>query len=175
MRHGFERQVDALDQRLDDFARLRALNADYRPLLGGGGEPDLPFREFRLEIVLHHVENPRRAASRRRHMEAVFGNPPDHAIVINEAVLAAHDPVAAHADGEFLPRVGVHQFHELDGVRPHHLDLAEGGSIENAGRLAGGLAFAGNGCVHVLTGARKVPGAFPVADILEYCAMFLSP
>ena len=37
----------------------------------------------------------------------------------------------------------------------------------NADALAGGAALAQHGRVHVLAGARVVPGALPLADVLE--------
>ena len=55
----------------------------------------------------------RRAAGRRGDVEAVGRQPADDAVVVDEAVLAQHDAVAAAAGLELLPRVGVEQFHEL--------------------------------------------------------------
>ncbi len=88
MREGFVGNIDAFDQRRDDLARLRTLHGDDRPLFGHRGQPHLQMREFRLQIVFHVVENARRAAGRRRHMETIVGQTTDDAVVINEAVFA---------------------------------------------------------------------------------------
>ena len=159
----------------DDVARLRPLHGDHGPLLGDRGEPDVEMRELGLEVVLHVVHDARRAAGRRRDMETVGRQASDDAVVIDEAVLAQHDAVAAAARLELLPRVGVEQLHELRRVRADHLDLAERRGVEQAGSLAHGHAFAVDGGVHVLAGSREIPGAFPLADILEHRAIALPP
>ena len=134
----------------DDVARLRPLHGDDRPLLGDRGQPDVQMRELGLEVVLHVVHDARRAAGRRRHMEAVRRQPADHAVVIDEAVLAQHDAIAAAAGLQLLPGVGVEQLHEFRRVRPDHLDLAERRGVEQAGGLAHRHAFAVDRGMHVL-------------------------
>ena len=52
-------------------------------------------------------EHARRAASGRRHMEAVGRKARDHAVVHEEAGLAQHEAVAAAPDLELLEGVGV--------------------------------------------------------------------
>ena len=155
--------------------RLRPLHGDDRPLLRDRGQPDVEMRELGLEIILHHVHHAGRAAGRRCDMEAVRREAADDAVVIDETVLAQHDAVAAAADFELLPRVGVEKLHELRRVRADHLDLAERRGVEQAGRLAHRHAFAVDGGVHVLARPWEIPGAFPLADILEHGALALGP
>ena len=104
------RDVDALDQRRDHLARVRTLHGDDRPLLGGRGEPDLEVGELGLEIVLHVGEHARRAAGRRRHVEAVRREAADDAVVHDEAGFAQHEAIAAAAGLELRPGVGVERF-----------------------------------------------------------------
>ena len=108
-------------------------------------------------------------------MEAVGRQPADDAVVIDETVLAQHDAIAAAAGLQLLPRIGVEQFHEPGRIRPDHLDLAQRRGVEQAGRLADGDAFAVDGGVHVLAGLREIPGALPLADILEHGALGFGP
>ena len=116
-----------------------------------------------------------RTAGRRGDVEAVRRQPADDAVVIDEAVLAQHDAIAAAAGLELLPRVGVEQLHELRRVRADDLDLAERRGVEQAGRLAHRPAFAVDRRVHVLAGLREIPGALPLADILEHGAVRFRP
>ena len=108
-------------------------------------------------------------------MEAVAGEAADDAVVADEAVLAEQQAVAAAADPELGPGVGVHPLHEGDGVGADDLDLAEGRGVEDAERGAGGAALAGDGGVHVLARLREVPGAAPERDRLEDGAVGLGP
>ena len=112
VREGFVREVDALDKRREQLAGVRALERDDRPLLGGRGEPDLEVRPLGLEVVLHHVEDARGAAGGGGDVEAVRGQPADDAVVADEAVLAEQQAVAAAAEPELRPGVGVHPLHE---------------------------------------------------------------
>ena len=176
MRQRLIRHVDAFDQRRDDVARLRPLHRDDRPLLGDRGQPDIEMRELGLEIVLHVVHDARRAAGRRRHMEAVRRQPADDAVIIDEAVLAQHDAIAAAAGLQLLPRIGVEQFHELGRIRPDHLDLAQRRGVEQAGRLCAPSTHSRSTAACMSSPAlREIPGALPLADILEHGALRFGP
>ena len=175
VRHRLVRQVDVLDQRLDDLARVGALHGDHRPLLGNGGQPDVELRELGLEIVFHVVHDAGGAARRGGDVEAVGRQAADNAVIIDETVLAQHDAIAAAAGLELLPRVGVEQFHEFRGVGPDDLDLAERRGVEQAGRLAHRAAFSVDRGVHVLARPGEVPGALPLADVFEHGAVLLGP
>ncbi len=119
-------------KRRDDLARLRPLHGDHRPLLGGRGQPDRQMRELGLQIILHVVQHARRTAGRGGHMETILGQAPDDAVVIDEAVFARHDAVAAAAGLQRVPGVGIEEVQELRRIRPDDLDLAERRSIEHA-------------------------------------------
>src|SRR3546814_6092186 len=90
-------QVDALDQRLEQLLGVRAVERDDRPLRGRRRKPDLELRPLGLEIVLHHGEHARRTAGRGGDVEAIGGEPADHAVVADEAVFAQKQAVAATA------------------------------------------------------------------------------
>ena len=108
-------------------------------------------------------------------METVRRQPADDAVIIDEAVLAQHDAVAAAARLQLLPRIGVEQFHELGRIRPDHLDLAQRRGVEQAGLGAHRDAFAIDRRMHVFAGLREIPGALPLADILEHRTLRLGP
>ena len=132
VREGLGGDVEALDEGLEELAGVRALQRDRRPLLGGRGEPDLEVGPLGLQVVLHHVEDARGAAGGGGDVEAVGGEAADDAVVADEAVLAEEEAVAAAADAELGPGVGVHPLHEGDGVGADDLDLAEGRGVEDA-------------------------------------------
>ncbi len=132
-------------------------------------------RELGLEIILHVIHHAGRAARRGGDVEAVIREPSHHAVVVDEAVLPQHDPVAAAAGGKLLPRIGIEQFHKDRGVGSDYLDLAERRRIEDAGRLSHRATFPVDGSVHVLARAREIPGAFPLADVLEHGTVRLGP
>src|SRR3546814_7967794 len=98
---------------------------------------DLELRPLGLEIVLHHGEHARRTAGRGGDVEAIGGEPADHAVVADEAVFAQKQAVAATAGRQLGPGIGVHPVHEFCRIRPDDLDLAERGGVEYAERLPG--------------------------------------
>ena len=152
------------------------LSAIGRPLLGGRGEPDLEVGPLGLQVVLHHVEDARGAAGGGGDVEAVGGEPADDAVVADEAVLAEQEAVAAAADPELRPGVGVHPLHEGDGVGADDLDLAERRGVEDAERGAGRRGTRGRrrrACPR--PALREVPGAAPEGDRLEDGAVGLGP
>ena len=108
-------------------------------------------------------------------MEAVGRQSADDAVVHDEARLGQHQPVAATAGLELGPGIGVEPVHELGGVRPDHLDLAERGRIEDADGSAHRPAFAGDRLMHGLAGTRKVARPLPQPDILEDRAVLRRP
>ena len=70
-------------------------------------QPDLEVGELGLQIVLHLGEHARRAAGRGGDVEAVGREAADDAVVDDEAGFAQHQAVAAAADLELGPGVGV--------------------------------------------------------------------
>src|SRR5882757_1156282 len=94
MRHGRCAEIDAFDQGLEHSASARSLHGDHGPLLGGRGEPYLEVRPFGLTIVFHHGQHPRCAANNSDYMEAIVAQARDHAVVVDESVIAAEDSIA---------------------------------------------------------------------------------
>ncbi len=95
------------------------------------------------------------------------GNAAHDAVVHDETGLVQHQPVAAAADRKLRPAVRIEPVQELGRVGSHDLDLAESRGVKEARELARDPHFAVDGRVQVLAGLRKVPGAFPLTDILE--------
>ena len=120
-------------------------------------------------------EHPRRAAGRRRHMEAVGRDAGDNSVVHHEARLGQHQAVAAAADLEFLESVGVHALEKARRVGTDDLDLAERGAVEQADGGACGAALARDRLAHRFSGAWKIPRPLPQAHILERRAVGLGP
>ncbi len=128
-----------------------------------------------LEIVLHVREHARRAAGRRRHVEAVGFQACDDAVIHEETGLAQHEAIAAAPNLELPEGVGIHAFEKSRCVGAHDFDFAKRGGVEQSDASPGRAAFACDGVVHGFARAWKVPGAFPWADILERGAVFGRP
>ncbi len=94
-----------------------------------------------------------------------------HAVVEDHAVQRAHDAVAGRTRCEFLERVGVDAVQEFTGVLATDLDLAQGGGVHEADGIADCGALAEYRGVHVLAILRVVPGALPLSNVLEQCAL----
>ena len=93
-------------------------------------------------------EHARRAAGRRRHVEAIGLQARDHAVVHEETGFAQHEAVAAAPDLELLEGVGVHAFEKCRRVGADDLDLAERRSVEQADARPRRPAFARDRVVH---------------------------
>ena len=98
-----------------------------------------------------------------------------HAVVHDHAVLAQHQAIAALADLELGPGVGVHAVEELGRVLALDVDLAERRGVDHAERVAHRLDLAVDGVVHGFAGPRVIPGPLPLADVLEGRAVALVP
>ena len=152
------------------------LSAIDRPLLGGRGEPDLEVGPLGLEVVLHHVEDARGAAGRGGDVEAVGGEPADDAVVADEAVLAEQQAVAAAADAELGPGVGVHPLHEgrrRPGRRPRSCRASRRRRCRARRGWRGTRGRPRRACPR--RALREVPGAAPERDRLEDRAVGLGP
>ena len=165
MRHGG--QVDILQQRREQRARLGALHSDDGPLFGDRRQPDAQVGEFGLPIVLHVVQHGRGAARGGGDVEAVGCEPGDDAVVQHEAVLAQHKGIAAASDGQTGDIDRINQIEECRGIRANDFDLAERGGVEQTHGTAHGTAFARDGGGLRFAGARKAAGTLPGADVLE--------
>ena len=100
MRHGFVRDIDAVNQRRNDLARIRALHRNHRILLGGRGQRDFQVRELGLEIVFHMVQHARRTARCGGDVEAIFRDAAHHAVIHHKARFVEHQAIAATAHFE---------------------------------------------------------------------------
>ena len=156
-----------MDRGRKQGAGVRPYHRHRRPLLRDGRAPHPQVGPLGLRPLLHPVEYPRGVAGRRRHQEAVVGQPRDRAVVEHHAVDPAHDPVADGADGERGDDVGVEPVEELARVRADHLDLAQGGRVQDRDGGARRDAFAAYRLVHRLAVARVIAGPPPLADVLE--------
>ena len=107
--------------------------------------------------------------------ELVLAGAHDDAIVEQEAVLVAHQAVAAAARLQARHHVGVDQVEELARIRALDRDLAQGRGVEQADLLTRVEDFAGYGGVAVLALAAVAVGALPVADRLEVAAVIGVP
>ncbi len=162
-------------ERAEEPAGAWADQGDGRPLLGDGGAVDAQFGPLGLQPLLHPVQNGRRVAGGGGDQEALLGEPDDGAVVEDHAVRAAHHAVADRAGLQGAHHVGVEQIEEGCGVRPLHVDLAEGGGVHERDALAGGTALAQHGGLHVLAVLRVVPGPLPLTDVLEEGAVLGMP
>jgi hypothetical protein len=89
------RQVHVAAERLQHLARLGADDGDLRPLLGHVGGVDLPVPPLALQPVLHVPMDAVRPAGGGVAKERILVEPRHHAVIHEEAVLRAHQPVAA--------------------------------------------------------------------------------
>ena len=127
----------SVDQFRDQVARARPGKRDRRPLLGDRRGENLELRPFGLQPLLQPGEHARRTARRGAHEVVVFAEPRGDAIVEHHAVLAEHQAIAAAADRELGPGVGVDAVQEFGDVPALQVDLAEGRGIEHADRGGG--------------------------------------
>ena len=97
------------------------------------------------------------------------------AVVHHHAVLVEHQAIAAAADPELGPGVGVHPVEERHGVRSLDVDLAERRRVHDGHAVARGEALARHGGMEILAGLREVPGPLPLADVLEERAVLFVP
>src|SRR5262245_19090404 len=101
-------------------------------------------------------------------MEPVRGQARDHSVIQDEAILAEQDTVTQSFHRECGERVDVDAVEKFGGIGTHHLDLAEGRSIENTDSFTHGLALACDRRVHAFAAAWKIVRALPGPHILEY-------
>ena len=175
MREGLVIRIDVAGQARQQIAALRAVDGDGGVLLRDRGQIDLQIGPFGLQVILQMHQHLRGIAGGGGHQEPVLRQPYRHAIVEHHAVLAQHQPIARLADAQFQPGIGIDAIQELRRVWPLYLDLTEGGGIQDAYSGAGRLHLPVHGGVHVFSGFRIIPGAHPLADILELCAVRFVP
>ncbi len=133
-------------------------------------------RPLGLQVVLHQREDARRAAGRRRHVEAIVGHAGDHAVVVDEAVVAQQDAVARAPRRARLAKSLTYMRDRnvaASGPTTSILPSVEASNMPTA--RAHGAAFARHRRVHVFAGSREVARALPLADVLEHRAVPLAP
>mmetsp|Transcript_3644 Transcript_3644/g.6709 ORF Transcript_3644/g.6709 Transcript_3644/m.6709 type:complete len:267 (+) Transcript_3644:2167-2967(+) len=90
-----------------------------------------------------------------------------HAVIHQEAVLRAHQPVAAFARLQVAHHVGVQHVHQLARVRPLDDDLAKGRGIEQPERAARGIDLADHRVAMALACLREAVRTPPATDGLH--------
>ena len=104
-------------------------------------------------------------------MKVIVGKTRCYTVIEDHAVFVQHQPVAASADGELLPVVGVDHLQEPCAVSTLDVYFAECGCIEHTHTLTYCVALPLYSRVKILTLAWEVPGSFPVTDIFEHCVV----
>ena len=107
--------------------------------------------------------------------EALLAEPHHHAVVEQEPVLVAHQPVAAATDRQRRHHAGVEQVEELARIRPLHQELAERRGVQQPDPLAGVRDLPRHrrlGALAALPVAERPP---PVADRLPLRAVGVVP
>ncbi len=94
----FSTEINIRFKRLQDFPRVRPGDPDLRPLLGDVDDEDLEVEPFGLQPLLQPGVRPLRAARGGVAKELVLAEARHHAVVEQEPVLVAHQPVAAAPD-----------------------------------------------------------------------------
>src|SRR6202022_3485937 len=89
------------------------------------------------------------------------------AAVENPAIRFAHQSVTARAHLQRVERVGIHPIEELDRIGSLDVDLAERRGVHHRRALSRRVALAQYRRLQVLVVSREVPGALPLADVLE--------
>ena len=105
----------------------------------------------------------------------VLGQTHDHAVVGQEALLVAHQPVAALAHRQRRHDIGVEHVEELARIRPLDHDLAKGGDIQQPHLRPRVQDFPMHRLLMRLARARIAIGAAPEADRLHIGALCLVP
>ena len=157
-------------------ARLRAGDRELRPLVGDRGQLHVEFGQQHLPAefeVLHHQPGLGRGGGQE---VVVVGQPRRRAVVIDEAVLAQHQPVARLADGEAGEGVDVDAVEEGAGVGALHVDLAERRDVADADAAAHRLDLARHRFQPVRLAGLRIPlRALPQAGVDEDRALLGGP
>ena len=166
--------------RVDDFleqvARLRAGDRELRPLVGHRGQLHVEFRKQHLPAEFEVLHDQPGLGRRGRQEIVIVGQPRGRAVVIDQAVLAQHQPVARLADGEVGEGVDVDAVEEGAGVGAMHVDLAERRDVAEADAAAHRLDLAGDRFQPVLFAGLRIPlRALPQAGVDEHRALLGGP
>ena len=105
----------------------------------------------------------------------VIGQARSHTVVHYHAILAEHETIAAAAEREFRPTIGIDPVQELGSIGPADIDLAQRRRVKHADAGARCQALPVDGLLHAFAGAWIVPGPFPLTDVLENSIVFDVP
>ena len=108
-------------------------------------------------------------------MEVVFRQSRGDAVVEHHAMLVEHQAIAALADAQLGPGVGVDHVDQFHRVASPDVYLSQGGGIDNPHLLPYGETLAVHRLVHAFAAPREVARALPVPDILVHCPVFQVP
>ena len=136
-------------------------------MVGGAGEVHLEVGPLGLQPALHPGQHARCTAGGGVHQIVVFAQPHGDTVVKHHAVFVQHQAIAAFANFELGPGVAVHPVQQNAGVRALNVDLAQGGAVERADAVAHRQRFALHRRVQVFARLGVVPGALPLAHVLE--------
>ena len=160
-------QVDVAIHRAQNVAAFGPRDGHGRPGIGERGQPDPQIRPLRLQPELHPAQHVGSAAGGGGDIKPVRPQSRHHAVIHHHPVLAQHDAIRAAAWGHAAHVMGVQALEETFCVRPRNIDLAQRGSIHDAGGCARGHTFAAHGRFHVFTIQRIVMRSQPLPDDLE--------
>ena len=160
---------------LEHGTRLRAGHHGGGPMVGHAGEVNLEVGPLGLQPTLQPSQHTGRTTRGGVHQVVVLAQAHGHAVVEHHAVFVEHQAVTALAHVELAPSVGVHPVEQDRGVGPLDVNLAQGGRVQGADRLAHGQAFAAHRGVQVFAVLGVVPRALPLADVFEQRAVLGVP
>ena len=95
-----------------------------------------------------------------------------YTIIKHRTVFVQHQSIAAAARLQLIPGVGIDHVQQFLCVTALDINLAQGGRIQNAHRLARRQAFSLYRLMHGFPGFGKIKRALPVADILKHRPCF---
>ena len=140
-------------------------------MVGGAGQVDLQVRPLGLQPAFHPGQYTRRPAGGGVHQVMVLAQPHGYAVIKHHAVFIQHQAIAALANFELGPGVAVHPVQQYGGIRALNVDLAQRRTVKRADAVAYRQHFALDRCMQVFARLGVIPGAFPLANVLEECAM----
>ena len=157
-----------INEGLDNRRRFRPGDGELHPAVGDRREVHVEFRPQDLPAILHVTIDRRGVSGRNIGDKSVLREAGEHAIVLEETILAQHDEIAASPD---LDRGGAHregEIKELGRVRTLDLHFAERRDIRHADAGADGVDLAVGRRQKIRVACkRKILRPLPLTDIDE--------
>ena len=100
----------------NSFACVRAHHGDLGELFGHVRDIDFPIPPFGLQPIFHMRMDAVRPTSGGVAQPCILINAGNNAVINQEAVFRAHQPIAAFADGQIAHHIGVHH---IQGICLH--------------------------------------------------------